>query len=282
MTRRNDPIQMALPPPTPADVTADGRVVGWLAADGIGFGGFAHEDEAMAAAWMAYRTLARGVARRDGTRLAPVDVEPLTVARHGARETIVAGTREIATLVRPLDGAPSGRDSFGFELRVPGTHDAASLRATAFLLYRTLRRSGIRWAMWLPDARDDAPRPVAEAASDAMPAARPAPRPLALRRTNPGLGAAVAGGVLLLAAWALLGPTALVAALGATAAVLALVLTGALVHLVAVDVRGDVRRAVARWTTRRPDDDARPPARAPFAAPLGGRLAAYHDARRGL
>src|SRR5687768_6480663 len=66
------PTHMDLPPPVASDLAHDGRSVGWLGADSVGFRGFAGEDEAMAAAWMAYRTLARHLARRGGTRLAPV------------------------------------------------------------------------------------------------------------------------------------------------------------------------------------------------------------------
>jgi hypothetical protein len=42
----------------------------------------------------------------------------------------------------------SGPDSFGFEIEVPPPDDELSVWSMAHLVYRTLRRSGLRWAMW--------------------------------------------------------------------------------------------------------------------------------------
>lgn len=153
MTTRFAPNLTSLPPPSPSELSDAGRVVGWMSEDAIGFRGFAHEEEAMAAAWMAYRTLMRRLAHRDGTRPIPIDVEPLVLARDGGREGILASGQPIATLIRPGDESRSGFHSFGFEIAVPTLADAPRMRRKALLMYSTLRRSGIRWAMWRADDR---------------------------------------------------------------------------------------------------------------------------------
>ncbi len=144
--------QMSLPPPVHLELTDGDRVVGWINDHAIGFRGFANEAEAMGAAWTAYTVVARKLSRRDGTRPMPIDVEPLDLVRREDREVILASNREIATLVRP--GDPERRTdalSFGFELAIPGVSDELTQRSLAHLAYRTLRRSGVRWTMWIPD-----------------------------------------------------------------------------------------------------------------------------------
>lgn len=172
MTTRFAPNLTSLPPPSPSELSDAGRVVGWMSEDAIGFRGFAHEEEAMAAAWMAYRTLMRRLAHRDGTRPIPIDVEPLVLARDGGREGILASGQPIATLIRPGEESRSGSHSFGFEIAVPTLADTPRMRRKALLMYSTLRRSGIRWAMWRADDRDEprgpgspAPGPGARMAS---------------------------------------------------------------------------------------------------------------------
>jgi hypothetical protein len=93
-------------------------------------------------------------------RPVPVDIEPLAIQRLEAKEMILASGRPIAGLVRPGPDSRSGVDSFGFELLIPTPITELEARAMAYLIYRTLRKSGIRWAMWRPGA----PR-VAEAST---------------------------------------------------------------------------------------------------------------------
>lgn len=141
-----------LPPPVELDLTLTdaGRAVGWVRDDRVGFRGFADELEAAHAAWVAHRTLARRLARTHGTRPLPIDVEPLAIRRERGAELILAGGRPIAELVRPGEHDRAGADSFGFELRVPPPADELRVRAMAHLMYRTLRKSGLRWALWRP------------------------------------------------------------------------------------------------------------------------------------
>jgi hypothetical protein len=152
MTTQLSPDRVGLPPPHKMDLIDAHRVVGWIRGDAVGFRGFADEVEAAHAAWVAYRTLARRLARTHGTRPIPIDTEPLALQRRGDQEVILASNRHIAVLVRPGAESASGPDSFGFEIRVPPPADELRVRAMAHLMYRTLRRSGLRWGMWRPAA----------------------------------------------------------------------------------------------------------------------------------
>jgi hypothetical protein len=146
------PDRFALPPPLALDLVDADRTVGWIAGDAVGFGGFGDETEAAHAAWVAHRTIARRLARTHQMRPVPVDIEPLAIHRVEAKEMILASGRPIAALVRPRPDSRRGVDSFGFELLIPTPVTELEARALAYLIYRTLRKSGIRWAMWRPDA----------------------------------------------------------------------------------------------------------------------------------
>lgn len=160
MTTQHSPDRLGLPPPLELDLIDAGRVAGRIRGNAVTFLGFADEVEAAHAAWVAHRTLARRLALARGARPVPVDAEPLAIERRDDAEVILAGGpggRPIATLLRPdADiGGEDGHASFGFGIRVPATAiDAAAnevqVRAMAHQMYRTLRRSGIRWALWRP------------------------------------------------------------------------------------------------------------------------------------
>lgn len=229
-------------------------VVGWIDGTSIGFRGFGNEIEAMHAAWVAYRTMARRVARQGGRRPIPIDTEPMALARSGDVERILAGGRPIATLVRPGAESRSGPESFGFALQLPDDADELAARSTAYLVYRTLRRSGIRWAMWAaaPSASrapaEDASaveRGPAPAASTPTPSRRRAAVAAALGRRDdaPGVLGALAIILVMLAAVALPAITAstVVHLLGGAAALVAVVALASLVRLVVTDVRDAIR-----------------------------------------
>jgi hypothetical protein len=138
---------LAQPPPFALDLADADRAVGWITGEAIGFRGFNDETEAMHAAWVAHRTLARRIAQRHGMRLVPIDIEPLALERSdgGASDVILASNRPIAELVRP--GSHSrANDSFGFELAVPTRMTEFELRGVAVLIYHALRTSGVAWA----------------------------------------------------------------------------------------------------------------------------------------
>ena len=154
MTTQLAPDRLALPPPFDLDLVDAGHTTGWIADNAIGFRGFGDETEATHAAWIAHRTIARRLARTHGMRPVPVDIEPLAIQRIEGKEMILASGRPIAALVRPGPDSRSGVDSFGFEFLIPTPITGLEVRAMAYLIYRTLRKSGIRWALW----RSDAPR----------------------------------------------------------------------------------------------------------------------------
>ena len=156
MTTQLAPDRLALPPPLDLDLVDADRAAGWIADNAVGFRGFGDETEAAHAAWVAHRTVARRLARTHGTRPVPVDIEPLAIQRIERSEMILASGRPIAALVRPGPDGRSGVDSFGFELVIPTPTSELEVRAMAYLMYRTLRKSGIRWAMWRPTQSIDA------------------------------------------------------------------------------------------------------------------------------
>lgn len=152
MTTQIAPDRLGLPPPLDTDLVDAGRVTGWIDDNAVGFRGFGDETEATHAAWVAHRTLARRLARH-GMRPVPIDIEPLALQRVDGREMVVASGKPIAALIRPGPDSRSGTDSFGFELSIPTPITELEVRAAAYLVYRTMRKSGIRWAMWRPAAR---------------------------------------------------------------------------------------------------------------------------------
>ena len=165
MTQPQREHTLAQPPPLLMDLVDADRVVGWIRASVIGFRGFGDETEAIHAAWIAHRTLARRIARTHGMRLVPIDVEPLALKQtdDDTTDIILASNRPIATLLR-RGSEGQVRDSFAFELTVPSPISQFELRGMAYLIYRTLRKSGVRWALWRPDTPARMTRAV-EAAS---------------------------------------------------------------------------------------------------------------------
>ena len=173
-TTARTPSRLPTPPPLALDLTHAGRPVGWVHGDSIGFGGFASNVEAAHAAWVAYRALARRLAKTGGHRPIPVDTEHLTLTRRGDVDLVMASGRPIARVLLPGPTSRSGADSFGFEIHVPAPRYEARMRGMAYLVYRTLRKSGVRWALWTRD-RPAPERPAPERRDDTIPAARTTP-----------------------------------------------------------------------------------------------------------
>jgi hypothetical protein len=249
------PTQMAAPPPSRHELTDDGTVVGWVDGRAIGFRGFGDEAEAAHAAWVGYRTMSRRFPRPAGQRPIPIGSEPLSFDQSGGVELILAAGRPIATLVRPGVGSPSGRESFGFELQLPVPADERTTRSTADVVYRTIRRSGIRWTMWMTVKPLPAAIPVNDgqsvAAAPPLPAARRAGAAAAGSRA--AMSSSLATALIVLALFAMIGLPAITASavtglLGGVAAIFAIAAVATLVHLVVVDTR-DVLRERGRATT---------------------------------
>jgi hypothetical protein len=273
---------MAVPPPRRFDLRDGGTVVGWVEGTRFGFRGFGNADEAAHAAWVAYRTMQRRLARAAGRRLIPIDIEPMSLVRRDDAELILAGGRPIATLVRPGADSPSGPVSFGFELELPEPADRLSVRSTAYLAYRTLRRSGIRWTMWLPERpAPSASREIAASAREAAAAPRDDERHDAAdagTREQAGVRSGVIAAALIalvaLAALALPAVTisTLTYVLGGAAAIVALIAAASLIHVVVADSRD------ALLGRARSDGNA---ARTGRRATYAGRLAELRAGLRG-
>jgi len=151
------------------DLSHAGRSVGWVRGDRIGFHGFASTVEAAHAAWVAYRALAQRIARTDGRRPMPVDTERLTLTRRGDVDVVTASGRPIATVLPHGSAGRDGADAFGLEIRVPPPRYEARMRGMAYLAYRTLRKSGVRWALWTRDRPPKTRRGDAASDAGAMP-----------------------------------------------------------------------------------------------------------------
>ena len=127
------------------------------------------------------------------------------------------------------------------------------MHSTAYLVYRTLRRSGIRWAMWAP-APSESPAPDEARAEDRGPVTGTPTRAGPRRGADAAASAALRGdatGILgtVLIVLAMLAVIVLPAIttstvvhlLGGAAALIALVLLASLVRLVVTDVRAAFR-----------------------------------------
>ena len=152
------PNRLAEPPPHVELIDGD-RSVGWIRGDAIGFRGFGTAIDAAHAAWIAHRTLAQRIAREENGRPIPIDTEPLVLDARDASTRILASGRAIATLVTS-DTTPACTPAYGFEIRVPAPTDALRMRSMAHLVYRTIRKSGVRWALWKRFASATAMRPT--------------------------------------------------------------------------------------------------------------------------
>ena len=171
MTTQLSPDRLGLPPPLDLDLVDAGRPTGWIAGDAVGFRGFGDETEAAHAAWVAHRTMARRLARTHGTQPVPVDIEPLAIQRVEEKEMLLASGQPFAALIRPGPDSRGGTDSFGFELRIPMPITELEARAMAYLIYRTLRKSGIQWATWRPNGLRVAEASTAQTSVDTATAA---------------------------------------------------------------------------------------------------------------
>jgi hypothetical protein len=201
MTTQLAPHRMDLPPPSQFDLLDMGRVVGWIDGSRVGFVGFADEREVASAAWLAYRTISRRLARRLRIRPIPIDTEPLTLEKHGNREVILASGRPIATLLRPASDSRGGSHAFGFAVKLPHPADELTVRSMAYSIYRTLRKSGLPWALWVRDRSSstaESPSPAKEAIMS-----RPGEYAAAARAPQPAMTVATAAVLAALALFAM-------------------------------------------------------------------------------
>lgn len=274
------PPHTAVPPPSREDLLDAGTVVGWIDGMAVGFHGFDHEDDAINAAWVGYRTLSRRFAHARGGRPIPIDTEPMSLGQSGDVELILAGGRPIATLIRPGADSASGPTSFGFELQVPTPADERTMRSIARLLYRTMRRAGIRWALWAPAPSED-PVGTGEEATADLPGT--AAHRVAAGATVDGHHAnstsSIAGAVVIVALLAMIALPAITTShlmplLGGVAVLVALLALASLVRLIVTDARDALRQR------GRPTPDARPGgSRAPDATRVTGSRGAWGHPR---
>lgn len=145
MIHRN-PEHLPAPPPLELQLVDFDRPIGWIHSNRVGFSGFGSEEEAMGAAAVAEHAMQQRLARRLGVAERPRSDRALSLDRSTTPPHVLLGNEAIATLIAPAD--PEGGDGFGFEVVVPGPGDELTMRSTAYMLYRALRRSGVPWRAW--------------------------------------------------------------------------------------------------------------------------------------
>jgi hypothetical protein len=131
----------------------------------------------------------------------PIDAPPLEILDRPGERLVIADNRPIARLVDPSRDVDGAEPSHAFELRLEGRRDELTVRSKAHLVYRALRRSGVRWAMWRP-VRPPAMTVAARTDEQADDMRVEAPLPI---------WAAVVSAVLLVMAIALVSPDAALA-----------------------------------------------------------------------
>lgn len=164
-----NPAYLAVPPPFELELIDESRRVGWVRGDRVAFRGFRDEAEAAHAAWAAHRAMVQRIVVGFGARSAPAEVDRLLIARQRGEEVVFADGRYIATLHVPGASQWVGEEHYAIEMRVPPPNDEVTMRATADALYRALRESGARWALFdadLPGEAKPALRSTLTAQSD--------------------------------------------------------------------------------------------------------------------
>jgi hypothetical protein len=179
--------QFAEPPPTAWHGPRLSSRVGWVRGTAIGFRGFASAEEAAQAARVAYRTLAGRLELRVGGRPYRSDIGAVSLDGN----TVLAGRLPIARVVTPDEDRESA-GGYGLEIQAPVRAGENEMHRAALAIYRTLRRSGVRWQMFgrheAKTARLHSPaaeshsRPAAGAAASARMGWRALDLPPAVRR----------------------------------------------------------------------------------------------------
>ena len=144
-----------LPPPLDLELNDGDRHIGHIRGNLIRFHGFADPTEAAHAAWVAWRVVNRRLARQLGERPVHIDVQPLTIVRAAGAWRVTASGEPFATLVVPEDPLAPDETSIAFELAIPVPPDELTMRSLARLAYRTLRKSGVQWALMRPARQPD-------------------------------------------------------------------------------------------------------------------------------
>src|SRR3954469_2091308 len=146
-----------LPMPPPRSVYArllDGTgTIGWIGEKRLGFTGFATLNEAVAAAWVTHIALERRAAKSRREPAPYIESTP-QLSREAENEWIEVANERVARLLRPGrtpavpadEEAPATINWFGFEILFPPGTPALEIDSSAHVIYRGLRRAGVRWA----------------------------------------------------------------------------------------------------------------------------------------
>ena len=145
--------RMGLPPPDVFILWSGDQKIGWTQSNRIGFTGFADEQVAEAAAWIANIALTRRW-NRNGAHLSFSDVPRLGLVRHDSGEWMWAGDRAFVQVIGPDAPAPGGeagadgaaRDWWSIEIELPAYATDLAVTSAAHVIHAALRQSGLSWA----------------------------------------------------------------------------------------------------------------------------------------
>jgi hypothetical protein len=141
----------SLPPPPAAFTLLDGTgTIGWIVGHRLGFTGFSSVAEAGEAAWIAHQALERRAAKSRGEPAGYLEPTAMQLVRSDGTEWIESAETRLARLIRPEQRAAEDSDNrsepwFGIEVGLQPDASELTIGSSAHVVYRALRRSGMRW-----------------------------------------------------------------------------------------------------------------------------------------
>jgi hypothetical protein len=138
---------MSRPPPAAFRLLDGTGTVGWIEGPQLAFTGFNTIDEAAAAAWVAHVALERRAAKSRREAATYLEPDALQLAWSDGGEWIRSGSTRLARLIRPAEPRPEdiGGSSFAIDVALPRGDSEIEVGSSAHVVYRALRRSGVRW-----------------------------------------------------------------------------------------------------------------------------------------
>lgn len=149
---------------SPALELRDGEhLVGWITGGVVRFHGFRSKRQAAHAAVIAHKGMMRRITRGRGQTHSTTEMELGAIRRSTDRANAVVDSRPFVNVLPSQHDSLNGSGpGFAFEIRVPGPVDELRMRGMAYVMYRSLRSSGLSWPLVRPEmAREPSIVPLA-------------------------------------------------------------------------------------------------------------------------